>query len=73
MHKLKKLIFMFVIFAVLSGCASLDTKPTATFPCQTACDFTLQDQNNKEVKLSEVLKGYRGAVLAFYPQDNTRN
>ncbi|MBI3608431.1 MAG: peroxiredoxin [Nitrospirae bacterium] len=34
----------------------------------TAPDFTLKDQDQKEVKLSE-LKGKKNVVLAFYPLD----
>jgi peroxiredoxin len=32
----------------------------------TAPDFTLRDQNNKEVKLSD-FKGKKNVVLAFFP------
>jgi peroxiredoxin len=35
---------------------------------QTAPDFTLKDQDQKEVKLSE-FKGKKNVVLAFYPLD----
>ncbi|HEX9757112.1 MAG TPA: peroxiredoxin [Nitrospiria bacterium] len=35
---------------------------------QTAPDFTLKDQDQKEVKLSD-LKGKKNVVLAFYPLD----
>lgn len=40
-------------------------------PDQTAYDFTLFDQEGKSWKLSEVLKDYRGVILAFYPKDDT--
>lgn len=36
-------------------------------------DFTLPDQNEGPVTLSEVLDGRRGAVIAFYPKDDTKN
>jgi peroxiredoxin len=42
-------------------------------PGETAYDFTLPDQNGKLLKLSDVMKEYRGAVLAFYPKDDTKN
>jgi len=33
-------------------------------------DFTLLDQNNKSVKISDY-KGKKNIVLYFYPKDNT--
>jgi hypothetical protein len=68
-----KIILMVVILSVLSACASVDVKKTSDATVLAAYDFTLPDQNGKLVKLSDVLKNYRGAVIAFYPKDDSKN
>ncbi len=74
MRDVKKLIVMVVmVAAVLSACASTDVQKTSNAQNATAHDFTLPDSNGKPVKLSDVLKDYRGAVIAFYPKDDSRN
>lgn len=40
---------------------------------ETAHDFTLPDQNGDMVTLSSVLEAYDGAVIAFYPKDDSGN
>jgi peroxiredoxin len=57
---------------LLCASASADVKNTSSIPGQTAYDFTLSDQDGKLWKLSDVLKDYRGVVLAFYPKDDTK-
>jgi hypothetical protein len=71
--RITKLIFLVLMFSVLSACSSFDVKKTSHMPGETAYDFTLPDQNGKLLKLSDVMKEYRGAVLAFYPKDDTKN
>jgi len=66
------LIFITLIFFVLSACAGTDVKNTASIPGQTAHDFPLTDQDGKLWKLSDVLKDHRAVVLAFYPKDDTK-
>jgi heat shock protein HslJ len=73
MRDIKKLIVMVVMVAALSACASTDVQKTSNAQNSTAQDFTLPDSNGKPVKLSDVLKDYRGAVIAFYPKDDSRN
>ena len=73
MRDIKKLIVMVVMVAALSACASTDIQKTSNAQNSTAHDFTLPDSNGKPVKLSDVLKDYRGAVIAFYPKDDSRN
>ncbi len=34
-------------------------------------DFTLPDQNGNMITLSHVLQKHNGAVIAFYPKDDT--
>ncbi|MEE9913053.1 MAG: redoxin domain-containing protein [Deltaproteobacteria bacterium] len=73
MHNIKKVILMMVMAAALTACASMDVQKTTSARDSAAHDFTLPDQNGKLVKLSDVLKDYRGAVIAFYPKDDSRN
>ena len=68
-----KIILIVVILSVLSACASMDVQKTSNAQNSVAHDFTLPDQNGKLVKLSDVLKDYRGAVIAFYPKDDSKN
>ncbi len=39
---------------------------------EIAPDFTLPDQNGDPVTLTEVLENHRGAVIVFYPKDDTK-
>jgi hypothetical protein len=43
--RITKLIFLVLMFSVLSACSSLDVKKTYHMPGETAYDFTLPDQN----------------------------
>ncbi len=69
----KKFVVLVLMFSVLLACSSLDVKKTSDAQGRTGYDFTLPDQNGKMVKLSEVMKDYRGAVIAFYPKDDSKN
>lgn len=69
----RKMMVMALAVAILSGCAAADTQKTSVDPGSKAPEFALPDQNGKEVKLSDVLRDYRGAVLAFYPKDDSKN
>jgi len=69
----KKLVLMVLMFSVLLACSSVDVKKTSDVQSKAADDFTLPDQNGKMVKLSEVMNDYRGAVIAFYPKDDSKN
>ena len=69
----KKLVVLVLMFSVLLACSSLDVKKISDAQDRTGYDFTLPDQNGKMVKLSEVMKDYRGAVIAFYPNDDSKN
>ncbi len=60
------------MFFVLCASAFADEQDTPSAPTNTADDFTLSDQDGKMWKLSDVLKDYRGVVLAFYPKDDTK-
>ena len=69
----RKMMVVVFVLALLSGCAGVDAQKTPVSAAAKAPDFSLPDQNGKDVKLSEVLANYCGAVLAFYPKDDSRN
>jgi len=50
----------------------MDVKQAPSVSGTAAPDLTLPDQDGKLITLSEVLKNYRGVVLAFYPKDDTK-
>ncbi len=50
----------------------MDVKQAPSVSGVAAPDFTLSDQDGKLITMSEVLKDYRGVVLAFYPKDDTK-
>lgn len=64
-----KFIFPALVLLFSWSCASVKTLPHEVG--NTAYDFSLPDQNGDTVKLSEVLARYRGAVIAFYPKDDS--
>ena len=70
--RLSKFILYFFVIIFLGSCTSGNIKKTSSAADNTAYDFTLPDQNGKLIKLGDVLKEYRGAVIAFYPKDDTK-
>jgi hypothetical protein len=54
------------------GCAS-NGGMASNSAHETALDFSLPDQNGNTVMLSQVLENYNGAVIAFYPKDDSKN
>lgn len=71
MRMTKVISAVFMLLFVLA-CASVDVKQTPLVSDTAAPDFTLSDQDGKKITLSDVLKDYRGVVLAFYPKDDTK-
>lgn len=72
----KKLLFLMALAFFIMGCAASntpDTRSAMKTDHGTAPDFTLPDQNGEMVTLSTVLEKYNGAVLAFYPKDDSKN
>lgn len=63
---------MLVMF-VLTGCASYPAGGELQATTDLAPDFTLPDQNGEMVSLGAVLEGHRGALIAFYPKDDSKN
>lgn len=70
--RISKIIFIIFTGIILGSCSLVDVKKTSSVPGDTVYDFTLPDQNGKLIKLSNVLRDYRGAVIAFYPKDDTK-
>ncbi len=68
----KRLFFSIVALVLLSACASQNGNQKPLSPNVPAHDFALADQDGNTVRLSDVLQEYRGAVIAFYPKDDTR-
>ncbi len=61
-----------LMLLIISACSSTTATSDSSMIGQTTIDFSLPDQDGKIWKLSDVLKTYRGAVLAFYPKDDTK-
>ena len=72
--KLKLLLsLMGLSLLFFTGCAGKNGAVAVQNTGDIAHDFTLPDQNGNDVTLSEVLKTYDGAVIAFYPKAGTKN
>ncbi len=68
-----KMICLLVLCLSAWGCSSSGTVKNIGTAENRVYDFTLPDQNGEPVTLSNVLQDYRGAVVAFYPKDDSRN
>ncbi|MBN1498192.1 MAG: redoxin domain-containing protein [Spirochaetes bacterium] len=70
--KIPKQIVLVLILFTVNACSSTTATSDSFMIGQAANDFSLPDQDGKIWKLSVVLKTHRGAVLAFYPKDDTK-
>ena len=68
----KKIAMCICILALVSACASQGVNRQSMNTGSPAHDCTLPDQDGTMVRLSEVLQEYKGAVVAFYPKDDSR-
>ena len=63
---MKKIGFILVVFALLTGCASTGSSPTTG---DQAPDFSLADVSGNEVNLSD-FEGKKNVTLIFYADNN---
>ncbi len=66
-------IFPLLLILFMTSCSSQNVRMDSGKAVETAYDFTLPDQNGNPATLSNILKGNRGAVIAFYPKDDSKN
>ncbi len=66
-------IIFVIVVSFLTGCASLNAPSKPHGINDKAYNFQLPDQKGNPVKLSEVLDNNKGAIIAFYPKDNSKN
>ena len=72
MKKFQSILLLSALVFVVS-CASHNVRVEQGNSGEAAYDFTLPDQSGNMVSLSGLLKGSRGAVIAFYPKDESKN
>jgi len=70
MQKLVMVAAMAPLFFL--ACASSNVDPQPHNMGDLAYNFTLPDQDGNMVALNEVLNEYSGAVIAFYPKDDSK-
>jgi len=64
---------LFLLAAMMISCSSQSVKTETSAVGEKAQSFTLPDQNGTMTSLEEILKNQKGAVLAFYPKDDSKN
>ena len=72
MRILKPVLLLTALLA-LASCSSGSVKNEGKDTLSKAPDFTLPDQDDKSTTLQSLLENKKGAVLAFYPKDDSRN
>lgn len=68
-----KPVLLLTVLIFLASCSSGSVKDGENITASKAPDFTLPDQDGKSVTLKGLLENKKGAVLAFYPKDDSRN
>jgi len=66
-------ILLLMMLAFLPSCSSHNVRIEPGQQGEAAYDFNLPHQYGNMVNLSGLLKGSRGAVIAFYPKDDSKN
>lgn len=75
-EKKMRIINLVLILTVLlfpASCSSGSLKDEGNITVSKAPDFTLPDQDGKSITLKSLLENRKGAVLAFYPKDDSKN
>ncbi len=68
-----RLILLLISLSFVWSCSSSGVKTQPHNVGDRGYDFTLPDQDGNMVTLSRVLENHDGAVIAFYPKDDSRN
>lgn len=68
-----KPILLLTALLSLASCSSGAEKTGGNDTVNNAPDFTLPDQDERSTTLKSLLENKKGAVLAFYPKDDSRN
>lgn len=68
-----QITFLSLLTVMIISCSSQSVKTESTASAEKAYNFTLPDQNGVMTSLDEVLKNQKGAVIAFYPKDDSKN
>ena len=67
-----KCLAVFLVLLATAACAATNEQQAAAVSGTGAPDFALPDQDGRMVRLSGVLDTHDGAVIAFYPKDDSR-
>jgi major membrane immunogen (membrane-anchored lipoprotein) len=70
---MKRLAFLSCALLLITACSSSGRRAVTLQDGNSVPDFTLPDQKGERVTLSNVLTTHRGAVIAFYPKDDSSN
>lgn len=68
-----KPVLILTVLLFLASCSSGSIKDSENITISKAPDFTLPDQDGKSITLKGLLENRKGAVLAFYPKDDSKN
>ncbi len=71
--RILKPVLLVAVLLFLASCSSGSVKDGENITVSKAPDFNLPDQDGKSVTLKGLLENKRGAVLAFYPKDDSKN
>jgi cytochrome oxidase Cu insertion factor (SCO1/SenC/PrrC family) len=66
-------VLLLAVLLFLASCSSGSVKEGGESRVSNAPDFTLPDQDGKSTTLKGLLQNNKGAVLAFYPKDDSKN
>jgi len=71
--KYAKITILSLLVAMMISCSSQSVKTETAAASDKAPGFTLPDQKGTMTSLEDILKNQKGAVLAFYPKDDSKN